>query len=217
MARVNRTFVASRLGSLLAILPLGVWTVNHLWDNLAAFQGAEAWEGAVTGFRSPLSHVLTMVVVLGPLVVHTVWGMRRIAIYRPNNASWPTYGNLKFLLQRLSAIGLLLFLGAHLWLAMIYPRFVVGRPEPFEDIAREMRFHAPTTIVYVLGCLGLAYHLGNGIGTFAWKWGFASEPESRRRADVVAMTSFLILLAMSWAAVYALWDAGAAFGPGEAH
>jgi hypothetical protein len=54
------------------------------------------------------------------------------------------YDNLKYLLQRLAAIGVQLFLEAHLWLAMIHPRLVPGHPEPFSDIAFEMRFHTPT-------------------------------------------------------------------------
>jgi len=35
-------FLASRLGSLFSILPLGVWTVHHVWNNLAAFDGPQA-------------------------------------------------------------------------------------------------------------------------------------------------------------------------------
>ena len=34
-------FWRARLGSFLAVVPLGVWTFIHLWNNLAAFQGGE--------------------------------------------------------------------------------------------------------------------------------------------------------------------------------
>ena len=40
----------SRLGSFLAVVPLSIWVVNHLWDTLAAFQGAEAWQSSVTQY-----------------------------------------------------------------------------------------------------------------------------------------------------------------------
>jgi succinate dehydrogenase/fumarate reductase cytochrome b subunit len=76
------------------------------------------------------------------------------------------YDNLNYLLQRLAAIGVLRFLGAHLWLAMIHPRLVLGHPEPFSDIAYEMRFHTPTLVVYLLGTLAVCYHLANGIFGF---------------------------------------------------
>ena len=37
----TRAFAWTRLASLLSILPLGVWTANHLYDNLSAFFGKE--------------------------------------------------------------------------------------------------------------------------------------------------------------------------------
>src|SRR5437763_7272078 len=76
------------------------------------------------------------------------------------------FSNVRYLVQRLSAVGLLLFLGAHLYLAWFQPRFIEGRPEPFAEIAREMHFHLPTLLVYILGVLCIAYHLANGIWSF---------------------------------------------------
>src|SRR5690349_5634726 len=141
----------SRLGSLLSILPLGVWTVNHLWDNLSAFQGATAWEGSVTQFPHPFAHVAVMVIVLLPLLLHTIWGIQRLFSFTPNNQRYGYFGNTKYILQRLAAIGVLAFLVAHIWLALVHPRVVEGHAEVFSDIASEMRHHTPTLVVYVLG------------------------------------------------------------------
>src|SRR5262245_54485022 len=132
----SSSFLWTRLGSLLAILPLGVWTVNHLWDNLAVFSGKNAWEAAVEEHPHPVAHWVTLVVVLVPLLLHTVWGIGRLRSSTANINRYSTYGNLKYLLQRITAVGVLGFLGAHLWLAMIKPRLFEGRPEPFQDIAR---------------------------------------------------------------------------------
>ena len=57
---------------------------------------------------------------------------------------------------------------------MLHPRLTTGRPEPFADIAHEMHHHVPTLVVYVLGTLGVAYHLANGLHTFAMGWGIVS-------------------------------------------
>ncbi len=134
-------FYRARIASLLAIAPLGIWTALHLWDNLSAFGGAQPWERAVTGARHPLNQALLVVVVLLPLVLHTLWGIGRLFSFRPNNVRYGNFDNLKYLLQRLSALGLLGFIGAHLWLAWAQPRFVEGRPEPFA----ESRTRWPTT------------------------------------------------------------------------
>jgi succinate dehydrogenase / fumarate reductase cytochrome b subunit len=207
------SFVWTRLGSLLAIVPLGVWTVNHLWDNLSAFSGKQAWEVAVEDHPHPVAHWVTLIVVLLPLLLHTVWGIGRLRSSSANLSRYPIYGNLKYVLQRVTAVGVLFFLGAHLWLALLQPRLVEGRPEPFEDISREMHFHTPTLLVYLLGTLGVAFHLGNGLTSFAWTWGLASGRKSLARVDRVAVGTFLVLLAFSWGIIYALYEAGGAFGP----
>ncbi len=201
-------FLRSRLGSLLSLFPLGVWSVNHIWNNLAAFKGAQAWQAAVTDYPHPLAHLVTMIVVLLPLVLHAIWGISRMSQMRPNIHKYPFFGNLKYTLQRLAALGLLLFLGAHIWLAMLRPRFVEGRPEAFADLSREMHHHTPTLLVYLLGTLGASYHLANGAHSFAMGWGIVVSQKALKRFDLVAMGLFAVLLGMGWAAIYALWVAG---------
>ena len=205
-----RPLLWARLASLVSVLPLGVWTVNHLWDNLAAFQGPEAWQRAVTEHPHPIAHAGTLVIVFAPLLLHTVWGIQRLREGRPNLVRYDTFANLRYVLQRIAAGGVLFFIGAHVWLAMLRPRLLEGRAEPFEAISREMHHHGPTLVVYLLGTLGVAYHLANGLSSFAWQWGLVGSRGGLRRFDVFTWTTFAVLLFMSWAAIYALWKAGAA-------
>ncbi|MCL2725713.1 MAG: succinate dehydrogenase [Polyangiaceae bacterium] len=207
--RADGIFLRSRLGSLLAVLPLGVWTIVHLWNNLAAFNGPVAWQHNVTEYGHPFAFVVTSIIALLPLVLHTIWGISRILTSQPNNGRYPYFANWKYLLQRLSALGVFLFVCAHVWLAMLHPRLVEGRAEPFAGIAHEMHHHAPTLIVYVLGVLGVAYHLANGLQTFCMGWGVVSSRRALTKLNGVAILVFLCLLAMGWGAIYALWTAGA--------
>jgi succinate dehydrogenase / fumarate reductase cytochrome b subunit len=206
--RLDVSFLRARAASLLAVVPLSIWTIAHLWNNLSAFRGAAAWEADVTEYRHPISFFVSAVVALLPLALHTVWGIGRLASSKPNLVKYKHYANLKYVLQRLSAIGVLFFLGAHLWLATLHPRFTTGRAEPFSDISHQMHHHLPTLVVYLLGTLGVAYHLANGLYTFAMGWGIVTTRRGLRRLDVGAIALFLVLLAMSWGAIYALWDAG---------
>jgi succinate dehydrogenase / fumarate reductase cytochrome b subunit len=208
-ARARASFFRARLASALGIFPLGVWTVLHLWNNLSAFQGKEAWESAVTEYPHPFAQAIAGVLVLLPIAIHTVWGLGRIASSRPNNVRYGYYANLKYLLQRLSALGLLLFLGAHLWRALLHPRLVDGHAEAFVDIAQEMHVNRPTLVVYVLGTLAVAYHLADGAQSFCMGWGIVSTQRGLRRLEGAALTLFVLLLVMSWGAIYALYAAGA--------
>jgi len=202
-------FWRARLGSFLAVVPLGVWTFIHLWNNLAAFQGADRWQEQVTTYAHPVAHLLTSILVLLPIALHAVWGVGRLLSSRPNNVRYGYFANVKYALQRLAAIGVLLFLGAHIWLAMLHPRLQEGHPEPFADISHEMHSHMPTLIVYVLGTLGVCYHLANGLSTFAMGWGIVSSRRALKRVDMFAGFVFVLMLAMAWGAIYALWSAGA--------
>jgi succinate dehydrogenase / fumarate reductase cytochrome b subunit len=209
-AEARSSFLRARAASALAIAPLGVWTIVHLWHNLSAFSGADAWAEAVTQYPHPVAEAFTGVVVLLPLAIHTVWGIGRLATSRPNNLRYRYYANLKYVLQRLAAVGVLLFLGAHLWLALLHPRIVEGHAETFADLTHEMHFHTPTLVVYVLGVLGTAYHLANGAQTFCMSWGIVSTQRGLRRLEGWALALFALLLLMGWGGIYALWAAGAA-------
>ena len=202
-------FLRARLAQLFAIVPLGVWTVFHLWHNLAAFRGGDAWQAAVTEYPHPVAQLAAAIVVLLPLVIHTVWGIGRLLTARPNNVRYGYFANFKYLLQRASAVGVLLFLGAHLWHAMLAPRLQEGHAEAFAEIAHEMHFHRPTLVVYLLGTLGIAYHLANGLQTFAMGFGVVSSRAALRRLGWISWLAFFTLLAMSWGAIYALYVAAA--------
>jgi len=60
----------------------------------------------------------------------------------------------------------------------------------------------------VLGVLGVAYHLANGIQSFAMGWGLVSSRVALKRLEKVVILVFLVLLAMGWGSVYALYSAG---------
>jgi succinate dehydrogenase / fumarate reductase cytochrome b subunit len=209
VGETRSSFIRARLASILGFVPLGVWTFIHLWNNLAAFQGPDAWQAAVTEYPHPIAEAFTGIIVLLPLALHVVWGLGRLASSRPNNVRYGFYTNLKYALQRLSAIGVLFFLGAHLWLALIKPRLFEGHAEPFSEIAQQMHFHGPTLATYLLGTLGVSYHLANGTQTLCMTWGIVTSRRGLARLEWLAIGLFLVLLAMSWGAVYALWAGGA--------
>ena len=207
-SHVDTGFLRVRLASFLAFMPLSVWTVAHLWHNLAAFQGAAAWQTEVTEYSHPLAHFATLVVVLVPLVLHTVWGIGRLYSSQPNVVRYGFFANLRYIVQRLSALGVLAFLGAHIWLAMLQPRFIQGHAELFADIAHEMHHHTPTLVVYILGTLGVAFHLANGVATLAMGWGIATSRRALKKLELASVGLFVVLLAMAWGAIYALYIAG---------
>jgi len=205
---VARTFIGGRLGSLFAFLPVGVWTINHLWNNLAAYNGGQSWQTSVTEHSSNASTALIMAMVIVPLLWHTAWGIGRM--FRTRGSSARYFGSLRYWLQRASAVGLLAFLCAHLWLAWAHPRFVEGHAETFADISHEMHYESATLIVYLLGILAIAYHLANGLWSFCTMgWGICVSKSSIKWLERIAILFFLVLLGIGWGAVYGVYSGAA--------
>lgn len=192
-----------KLGSVLALAPLGVWVTWHLWENFYALMGREAWESRVTDGNGMVEAV-TLGAVFIPLIIHTIWGLRRLTLAKPNGYSY--FGNLKYVLQRVSALGVMAFIIAHVYLARIRP-LLGNTHEHFEDLANEMRT-GPTLTVYLLGTLGTAFHLANGLYTASFIHGVAASKKASRRMQVISVLFFLLLMTFSWGAVYGLWHAG---------
>jgi succinate dehydrogenase / fumarate reductase cytochrome b subunit len=197
-----------RLGSILAVAPLSLWTINHLLENLLLYRSPTAWEHGVTGAGGPVQEVLISVFVIGPLLFHTLWGLLRMKKTRWRDAlRLGPFDHLRFFLQRFAAIGVLLFLIAHILKARILP--AINSPtghESFVEMASEMK-HPETFMVYFLGTLGLSYHLANGLWGFAIHMGWYQGPKAQARLRSAVIGVFLLLLAAAWAVVVGLMRA----------
>lgn len=205
------TAVMARLASALAVVPLGAWTTWHLWENLSAWDGADVWQATVSQPGTAGTNTLVSVLVFAPLLIHTAWGFTRLRMSKPNHYKY--FGNLKYLLQRVSAVGLLAFLVAHVYLARIKPLTHDPGYETFEDIAAHMRHHPPTLVVYILGVLAVAFHLANGLYTASFIHGFSASRRSQRIVQVISLVFFVFLLAVGWGAIAGLFQGGVAYAP----
>lgn len=149
----NRSFWLGKLFSLAGIVPLGIYVVLHLYHNLTSLDGAEAFNRHLLDSRSlPFIVPITILVIWVPIVFHGLYGLFAVKKSRPNLIRFPFFENLKYVLQRLSGIGLLLFIPAHIYKTRIEPtlsntsldfnHMVEGLSEPL------------TLAVYLLGILG---------------------------------------------------------------
>ena len=208
-AVAGRRFVIAKLGSFIGLVPLGVWTANHLWNNLAAFSGGAEWSESVTHHANPIGDYMGLAALIIFILWHAVWGIQRIAASKGN--THPYYGNLRWWLQRISAIGLFFFIAAHLYLAKFQPLIATGHPETFQSMAAHMAHHLPTLGVYILGIAAIAFHLGNGLWNFSFSFGLLTSQRGLKWGAWVSALVVVALLIVGWLAVFALWKAGQPF------
>jgi succinate dehydrogenase / fumarate reductase cytochrome b subunit len=187
--------------SLLGVVPLGVYVVMHLWTNMHSLFGAEAFDAALRESREKPAFIALEIFGLGlPIVVHAWLGIRALLRSRYNNATYGTLRNLKFLLQRLSGLGVLLFLGAHVVKARLMPA-ANGTHETWAGM-HEAFCEVPTLVVYSLGMLGISFHLGNGLWGAGMTLGLTVGPKAQKRMEWVSGLFFVVLLVMSGLAIY---------------
>lgn len=187
--------------SFLGVFPLGLYVVLHYWTNISSLGGPEAFNRALSESRDHVGF-LALEILLGlAIAIHTFVGLRLLILSRPNNHLQRHFRNLKFLLHRLAALGVGLFIVAHVVKARIMPAFTPAGAESFAGM-REA-FHEPITLaVYALGNLGIAFHLANGLWTFLITWGLTVTPRSQRVSQVLSILFFLVLAGMAGAAIF---------------
>ena len=190
--------------SLFGLVPLGVYVFVHLSTNMTSLDGPQAFNAALEASRANPALIFLEVFGLGlPLLVHLVVGFAEIWRGRPNVARYAFFDNFKYALQRLSAIGLALFIGAHVWKARLFPEAEYAKNGHESWLGMHHGLSEPITFtVYCLGMLGVSYHLANGLQTAAMRWGVVVSDKGRARMQIVSYLVLVALLVMAGMAIY---------------
>ena len=187
----NREFVYRRLHSLLGVIPVGIFLIQHLVVNHFAASGAEAFNNAAHFMENlPFRYVLEIFVIFLPLIYHAVYGVY-IAFTAKNNANrFGFFRNWMFVLQRITGIVTLIFVSWHVWETRIAAQ--MGAEVNFDMMADILS--SPIMLgFYIVGVLSTIFHFSNGLWSFAVTWGITVSPRSQRIATFVTMGVFVVL------------------------
>ncbi|MBI5835609.1 MAG: succinate dehydrogenase [Candidatus Eisenbacteria bacterium] len=192
-------FTSRRLMSLFGVVPLGTFMVYHFYFHSFSHAGAAVYDENIRRlYAQPFHLAVAFLTVYLPLAWHSVLGFIVTTRSRPNFLQFTFFRNWMYTLQRASAIGLALFIPAHLVKAR-FSQVFFHQPIAWEHLNEG--FRSPLTLgVYALGILGASFHLANGLWNFAVDWGILVGPRAQKAGSWVAVLSFLALAAMGfWA------------------
>ena len=178
-------FLRARLASFLAIFPLArVDVLPPLAQPRRRSRGRTPGRRRSPSTRTRSPQALTGVVVLLPLAIHTVWGIGRLATSAARTTSATGfYANLKYLLQRLAGARRAAAFSARTSGSRCSSRASSrGTPRRSPTSPSRCTFTRRRWSSYVLGTLGVAYHLANGLQTFCMGWGVVSQPRGAEEA-----------------------------------
>ncbi len=201
-------FLLRRIHSLTGVVPVGLFLVYHLYLQLYLHYGAEIYNNEVNSFYdSPLATWALVIVVYIPLLFHSLLGV--LLVFESKvQSSYTYFSHLLYWLQRISGIGVLLFIIAHVWNAKLGPWIAGTWGTHFEHLSSG--FADPETgmltkTVYLLGVFGAVFHFANGLNTFCMTWGIALTPTSQKRVRSFSILVFIILTASAFYALAAIW------------
>ncbi|MBS4208848.1 succinate dehydrogenase cytochrome b558 subunit [Bacillus sp. FJAT-50079] len=184
-------FYMRRLHSLLGVIPVGIFVVQHLIINHFATRGEEAFNNA-SNFMASLPFVifLEFAIIYIPILFHGILGLY-IAFTAKNNPTKLSYfRNWMFTIQRFTGVLLLLFIAWHVWETRIQKAFF-GAEVNFE-MMENILSNPVVLILYLVGILSATFHLSNGLWSFLVRWGITQSPSSQRISSWVMGGVFII-------------------------
>lgn len=187
----NREFFNRRLHSLLGVIPVGLFLVQHLVVNHFATGGEESFNKAAHFMEQlPFRYVLETVVIFLPLLFHAIYGLY-IAFTAKNNAGrFGFFRNWMFLLQRVSGVVTLIFITWHVWETRVAAAF--GADVNFQMM--ENILSNPFMFwFYIVGVISTIFHFANGLWSFAVSWGITVTPRSQLISTYVTIAIFIVL------------------------
>lgn len=201
----DNSFVLRKLHSLSGIVPIGGFLMFHLFENMKIGLSPEAYNTSIQHLWEmaprPVFYAIEVFVLLVPLMFHGLYGLWIWSKGESNASQYGYARNWLYTLQRWSGLIALAYMAFHVWQLRIAPglhRPTVESLANFEDVSRAITPIAGT-IVYLIGGIAAAFHLGNGLFGFAYSWGLAVGRKAQQRVELLGWGVFI---ALSCAVIY---------------
>jgi succinate dehydrogenase / fumarate reductase, cytochrome b subunit len=200
----GNSFIWRKLHSLLGIIPIGAFLLEHLLSNFEALKGPIAY-GAQVKFLNglPLVRVLEWVFIFLPILYHGVYGVYIWLRGKSNVVYYPWAGNWMYVSQRYTGLIAFAYIAQHLY----RQRFTgVDLPEhPYAAFHKvQMELQNPWMLAfYIIAMIAICWHFSYGIWLFAAKWGITPGEKARKNFGYVCVAFGIAITVMGLASIWA--------------
>lgn len=207
MDRGRAKYYLRRLHSLSGILPLAVFLGEHYFTNAHAIRGAESFNAAVDRLHDmPFLWAMELGIVILPILFHSLYGFFITSEWRPNNDEYTHYSNMAYTAQRVTGVILFLFIAFHVYETRVQDVLhQLGWGGAHVDYAYMANYFTPVWIkaIYAVGVASVAFHLGNGLFNFAFKWGIVVSEKAQAAMIKVSVGVAVLLFAVGMNILFA--------------
>jgi succinate dehydrogenase / fumarate reductase, cytochrome b subunit len=203
-AAQGTSFIWRKLHSLLGVIPIGAFLLEHLLSNFEALKGPAAYGAQVKFLNSlPLVRVLEWTFIFLPILYHAIYGVYIWLRGKSNVVYYPWAGNWLYVSQRWT--GLIAF--AYILQHVLRQRFMgVSLPEnpgaAFAKVQHELA-NPVMLAVYIVAMIAICWHFSYGIWLFAAKWGITPGETARKRFGWVCVAFGVVLAVLGLAGIWA--------------
>ncbi|MBD2863342.1 MULTISPECIES: succinate dehydrogenase cytochrome b558 subunit [Paenibacillus] len=205
----GNSYYYRKLHSLLGVIPVGFFLVEHLITNYEAFNGGhQAFIDSVMWLNNlPLIFFLELFGIWIPILYHGVYGLY-VAFQSRNNASrYGYFRNLMFTLQRVTGVVTLIFIGWHFFQTRFQVTLGNETHEGLGVVMHEIFTNPVFFTLYLIGVLAATFHFSNGMWSFLVSWGITVGPRAQRVSSVIWLGVFVIMSIMFVLTMVAFTDA----------
>ncbi|MED4600450.1 succinate dehydrogenase cytochrome b558 subunit [Paenibacillus validus] len=194
----KNSYFSRKLHSLLGVIPVGFFLIEHLLTNYSAAKGGpESFLEHVEWLHSlPLVLALEIFGIWIPLAYHAIYGLYVAYTARNNVNNYGYFRNVMFFLQRVTGVVTFLFVAWHFFQTRF--QIAIGSVEQME-IGSHMHQIASNPVyfvLYVIGVIAAVFHFSNGMWSFLVSWGITVGPRAQRVSTYVWMGVFVVMSAM---------------------
>ncbi|WP_274363861.1 succinate dehydrogenase cytochrome b558 subunit [Paenibacillus thermotolerans] len=194
----GNSYLHRKLHSLLGVLPLGGFFVEHLLTNYSAYQGGpERFLEHVHWIHSlPLVFFLELFLIWLPLLYHGVYGLYVAYQSRNNVSNHGYFRNWMFMLQRVTGVITFVFVVWHVWNTRV--QIALGSVEQ-DAIGTQMHSIVTNPVIfgiYIVCIIAAVFHFSNGLWSFLVSWGIVVGPRAQRVTTYVTMGLFVVMSIM---------------------
>ncbi|TVX98776.1 succinate dehydrogenase cytochrome b558 subunit [Cohnella terricola] len=201
----GNSYLPRKLHSLLGVIPLGLFIVEHALTNYSAYEGGkEGFSKSIDSLNSmPLIFWLELFVIWLPILFHGVYGLY-IAYQSNMNTGRFSYGrNWAFTWQRITGVITFIFVAWHFYETRF--QITLGNVA-HEDLGSHMNGIVSNPIAftaYIIGVVAAMFHFANGLWAFLVSWGITIGPRAQKVSSRVCMVLFVILTALFLLSLFA--------------
>lgn len=194
-------FLLRRLHSLTGVL-FGGYLIVHLIVNATLVQAGLVYQQQVQKIHElPFLSAVEWLFIFLPIIYHCVYGVWITVTGQPNVNRYPYGKNWFYLLQRVTAVILIVFIAFHV-LAMktslFGERFEFDWTRATGSVQRHfLQTWWVTWIIYPIGLLSACFHLANGFWAAAITWGVTVSAGAQRRWGLACIGLFVLTTALA--------------------